>query len=156
MGPSGPYMGDAMSVEIIKENPALKAPELKDKKLAGKTYKEKLKYLRDRDSEKVKGIFKFYECAGARLEFVYRAYDEELQKYELIDGHVYELPIGVAKHLNKSGSYPVHAFTQDETGKPVEKIGQKVRRYGFQSLEFIDVGEFDSPEKSLVTVEYIR
>ena len=113
-----------------------------------------LKYERDKDKEMVRGIFHFYEVPGGLLEFVFKAYKEDnVEKYSLYDGQVYSVPLGVAKHLNKNGWYPVHTYMQDETGRPIAKIGQKVRRFGFSSLEFIDSADLTPEGKPLVTVE---
>lgn len=124
-----------------------------DKKDSAEKRKIALKYQRDKDREKVKGIFRFYELPGGKLEFSFRKYKEDpIENYSFIDGQVYEVPLGVAKHLNTSGRYPIHAFTQTEDGKPSMKIGQKIARYGFESLEFADIEELD-PAKEIVTVE---
>ena len=115
-----------------------------------------LQQQRDKDREIVKGIFKFYEVPGGFLEFVYRKYKQDpVEKFSMFDGQVYSIPLGVAKHLNTNGWYPVHAFSQTENGAPVQKIGTKVRRFGFQSLEFIDIDELNQPEKQLITLEYV-
>lgn len=101
--------------------------------------KKELTYKRDKDRENVRGVFRFYEVPGGSMSFVYRAYKgDEVQTYNLIDGEIYTLPLGVAKHLNKNCWYPVHAYQTDENGKPVARINQRIRRAGFQSLEFID------------------
>ena len=119
---------------------------------------EQLSYERDRDREKVKGIFKFHEVAGGRMKFVFKQYKgDQVEHYDLVDGDIYTLPLGVAKHLNKNGWYPVHAYTMDEDNKHSVKIGRKVRRFSFQSLEFMD--GYDSIEpgfNDIVTVERIR
>jgi len=118
--------------------------------------KPNLKYQRDKDREKVKGIFRFYEVPGGQMSFVYKAYkNDTVEKYTLNDGQVYTLPLGVAKHLNKNGCYPVHQYMQDETGKVSMKIGQKVRRFSFQSLEFVDVDELSTEPSQIVTVENV-
>jgi hypothetical protein len=115
-----------------------------------------LKYLRDRDAEVVRGIFHFYEVPGGLLEFVYKCYKgDEPEKYALEDNKVYSLPRGVARHLNKSGWYPVHAYAQDESGRPVARVSQKVARYGFSSLEFFDSDDMIAEGKPLITVESI-
>lgn len=120
-----------------------------------KKQKPSLRYMRDKDREPVKGIFKFYEVPGGSMSFCYKAYKEDqIERYDLVDGQVYTLPLGVAKHLNKNGSYPVHSYAQDESGKAIQKIGQKVQRFGFQSLEFVDIDEL-APSKQIVTVENI-
>lgn len=115
----------------------------------------KYQYQRDKDNEKVKGIFKFYEVPGATLSFPYKAYKgDEVARYDLVDGQVYTIPLGVARHLNKNGWYPVHAHTKGEDDKPSMKIGQKVRRFGFQSLEFVDIEDISEHGSPLMTVEY--
>lgn len=100
-------------------------------------------YMREKDKEPVKGVFHFYECPGAPLRFSYKAYKgDDVEDYELFDGFQYTLPLGVAKHLNKSGQVPVYEYKEDDRGMPVVLVGKKRRRYGFQSLEFIDVDDF--------------
>ena len=118
--------------------------------------KPNLRYQRDKDREKVKGIFKFYEIPNGELSFVYKKYKEDdVETYTLVDGNIYTLPLGVAKHLNTSGSYPVHEYLKDASGKSVVKVGQKVRRYGFQSLEFVDIDELSSEIDPIITVENV-
>lgn len=128
-----------------------------------KKTKANLKYMRDKDREQVKGIFRFYEVPGGSMSFVYRAYKEDqVERFDLIDGQVYSIPLGVAKHLNKNGWYPEYEFTAGEkdtqgaynqmTGA-VMRVGKKVRRFGFQSLEFVDVEELNNPDKQILTVE---
>lgn len=113
--------------------------------------KAKLKAMRDKDREPVKGIFRFFELPGGTLDFVFHKYAEDgVDKYKLTDGHVCTLPLGVAKHLNKNGWYPVHAYRQEESGLPSIQVGKKVRRFGFQSLEFID--ETDYQDESNVII----
>lgn len=115
-----------------------------------------MKYQRDKDREKVKGIFKFYEIPGGSLSFNYRAYKgDPIERFDMVDGEVYTIPLGVARHLNKNGWYPIHHFAQDETGHTSMKIGQKKRRFGFQSLEFADIDDFEDASKEIVTVEKV-
>lgn len=124
-------------------------------KVDAKTKKSKnLTYQRDKDREKVKGIFRFYEVPGGGMSFCYKAYKgEPVERYDLVDGMVYTLPLGVAKHLNKNGWYPIHQYSRDESGKPHMLIGSKKRRFGFQSLEFVDVDELHDirEEETIVT-----
>jgi hypothetical protein len=139
-------------------NTGLIGVDVTPKKLSKDTVesrKKNLRYMRDKDREPVKGIFKFYEVPGGALKFPFRAYKEDpVEFYELTDGQVYTIPLGVARHLNKSGWYPIHAYEQDETGKPVARVGQKVRRYGFQSLEFVDVDDL-TEQPGIITVERV-
>lgn len=117
--------------------------------------KVNLKYMRDKDREMVKGIFRFFEVPGGSMSFVFKAYKEDpVERFDMIDGQVYTIPLGVAKHLNKNLWYPLHGFAMDEHGKPMMKIHQKVRRCAFQSLEFVDVEEFSSGSSGpIVSVE---
>lgn len=115
--------------------------------------KVNLKYQRDKDREPVKGIFRFYEVPGGRLEFVFKVHkDDPVEKFDLFDGQIHTIPLGVAKHLNKNGAYPIHSYMMDENGKHTMRIAQKVRRFGFQSLEFVDIEDLNSASP-LVTVE---
>ena len=117
-----------------------------------------LKFQRDKDSEMVKGIFHYYECPGGSMSFNFKKYKgDDVKRYDLIDGQVYTIPLGVAKHLNTNGSYPIHAHAQGPDGKVSMKVGQKVNRFGFQSLEFMDIDELpDRTERdAIVTVEKV-
>lgn len=112
-----------------------------------------LKYMRDKDRELVKGIFRFHEVPGGVMSFVYRAYKEDpVERYDLVDGEVYSLPLGVAKHLNKNVWYPVHAHKLDDEGKVSTIIGRKVKRCSFQSLEFVDIDDLGESLIEEVTV----
>jgi len=139
------------SVEVLSEALNLN-PEPKDKPAASR--KPSLRYQRDKDREPVKGIFRFYEVPNGQLSFSYKEYKEdEVETKTLVDGQIYTLPLGMAKHLNKRGSYPRHEYLKDEAGNVSMKIGQKVRRFGFQSLEFVDVEELSMEPSQIVTVE---
>lgn len=119
-----------------------------------KKAKASLRYQRDKDREKVKGIFKFYEVPGSTLSFTFKEYKEDqVEKYVFTDGKTYTIPLGVAKHLNKRGWYPIHRHIKTEDGVEM-RVGEKVRRFGFQSLEFIDVADL-TPEPDIATVEMI-
>jgi len=127
-----------------------------DKKQSGEKKKVNLRYMRDKDREMVRGIFKFYEVPGGSMNFVLKLYKEdEVERYDLVDGQIYSIPRGVAKHLNKNGKYPVYDYKEDENGRPVMRVGTKVARFGFQSLEFMDEDDLGEVESSLVTVETI-
>ena len=119
--------------------------------------KPNLRYQRDKMREKVKGIFKFDEAPGQTLSFMYREFREDpIERYDLKDGSVCTLPLGVARHINKNMFYPIHEHTQDEYGSPSFRIGHRVQRASFQSLEFVDIEDFEPAARSgLVTVERI-
>jgi len=139
------------NTNFTKEAPKKELTREEKKEINIKT----LRYQRDKDREKVRGIFKFYEVPGGSMSFVFRVYkDDQVERFDLVDGETYTIPLGVAKHLNKNGYYPLHSYAVDETGKPMMKIGQKVRRFGFQSLEFTEIEDLEAPSK-LVTVENV-
>lgn len=115
-----------------------------------------LKYQRDKDRQPVKGIFRFYEVPGGSMSFNFKKYKEDqVEKYTLVDGEVYTLPLGVAKHLTKNGNYPVHRHMKDDTGKVSMRIGQKVNRFGFESLEFMDIEDLPNKGDEIVLVDEI-
>lgn len=130
--------------------------------------KKNLRYMRDKDREKVKGIFRFYEVPGGSMSFVYKEYKEDdVERYDLVDGQVYTLPLGVAKHLNKRGNYPVYEHVPGEANVKTGgynhsmtgggalsgmKVGRKVQRCGFQSLEFVDIEGLEE-EPTVYTAE---
>lgn len=126
-------------------------------KTTRETKKINLKAMRDRDREMVRGKFIFHEVPGGSMSFVFKAYREDpIERFDMMDGEIYSIPLGVARHLNKNLSYPVHAYAVDDAGKSVMKIGQKVRRCSFQSLEFIDTEDLTPDGRgSIVTVETI-
>lgn len=115
-----------------------------------------IKQMREKDREMVRGIFKFYEVPHGRMAFSYKAYaEDEVEHFDMNDGEIYTIPRGVAKHLNKNGWYPIHSHVMNEGGTHQVKVGSKVRRFGFQSLDFMDIEDID-PSKSLVTVENVK
>lgn len=129
------------------DNPVPKKPEAKKK--------INLAYERDKDREPVRGKFIFHEIPGGNIRFAFRKYKQDpIETYNLIDGQIYTLPLGVAKHLNKNCWYPVHHYALDDAGKPVMKVGQKVRRCSFQSLEFVDIDDL-TPTGGILEVESI-
>ena len=128
------------------------------KKVAPKIIQEdptkNLEYQRKKDREPARGIFRNFEVPGGSVSFVYKEYkNDPVETYVFVDGEVRTIPRGVAKHLNKRGWYPVHQHLMDENGKASTRIGQKVKRFAFQSLEFIDDDEFGNADKQIITVE---
>ena len=127
--------------------------------------KEKLDHFIKEETRMVKGIFQFFECPGGSTKVVVRKYPGVPQFEKVMqDGLEYEIPLYVARHLNgidvtasaingKLGtcSYPVHGFMMDRSqsnlnpssegmgGVPVPIVGiaKRVKRFGFQSMEFM-------------------
>lgn len=115
------------------------ASTLDAKKVAPKS----VKYQREKDREPVRGIFRFLEVPGGSLSFTYGPIykGDVTERYDLVDGHVYTLPLGVAKHLNKNGWYPMYGYQQDPNGQAQSRQIKKVHRFQFQSLEFVDLDD---------------
>ena len=120
--------------EIVSKN----APSLSE--MSKSQVLTQLKSMRDKDRTMVRGKFIFHEVPGGQLGFMFRKYKADpLEKFELKDGEVYTVPLGVAKHLNTNCSYPSYNYKNDESGRPVVTIAEKIRRCSFQSLEFLDM-----------------
>lgn len=111
---------------------------------------------RKRDRTPVKGIFKYHEVPNGVLRFSYKAYEgDPVENFEFYDGRIYTIPLGVAKHLNKNGFYPHYQYQFDKYGIPIQCIEKKIRRFNFNSLEFMpedDAG--NNPD--LLTVKQIQ
>ena len=103
---------------------------------------EEMRKLRNADHKIVKGIFRCYEPPGGSVTFSFRKYKgDEVLKYTLVDGQIYELPLMVAKHLNQNCYYPRHTHVLDANGNPSVEVGKKVQRCSFEGLEFQDADE---------------
>jgi len=90
------------------------------------------------DARLVKGVFKNLECPGGDLEFAYRAYKgEPVRVYRFLDGETYEIPIGVAKHLNKQCKYKKSQHLVDKNGNKMVGAGKPIDRYQFVSTDFM-------------------
>jgi hypothetical protein len=114
-----------------------------------------MEFLRDKHREKVKGIFKYDELPGGTLEFVFKEFkDDPTERYELRDGQVYSLPLGVVKHLKQNGWIPVNKHAMDENGRPSIELGMKKKRFSFNVLDFIDIEELSGPSE-LITVKQL-
>lgn len=126
--------------------------------------KPNLKYERDRMRELVPGIFRFHEVPGGGISFNYKEFKEDpIEKYTMVDGEQYTVPLGVARHLNRNGWYPEYGFVNVDGNAGVkaaavdannyqQRVVKKVRRYSFQSLQFIDIEEF-APDKQIIQVQ---
>lgn len=153
--------------EVTSEEVTLADQRKKDRILKVKREKS-LKYECDKDREKVKGIFRFFAVPGGVMKFSYRKYKwDKTERYELVDGGVYTLPIGVAKHLNNDCWYPEFDYIPGmnvQTAQPVSigsrnspmmRIARKTHRTAFQPLDFTDVADLNRSTKEVVTVDYI-
>ncbi len=115
--------------------------------------REKLEKFMKEESRMVRGIFKCYECPGASAKISVRKYPgQKTTTYVFFDGGEYEIPLWVARHLNgidataeslkgklHSCGVPVHQHHIDpKTGFSSVEVGSVRRRYGFQSMDFME------------------
>ena len=78
---------------MIETNSALGAK-------AAKKAKPSLKYLRDKDREKVTGIFNYKEMPNGILRFSCKFHkDDQIERFEFVDGETYTIPLGVLEYL---------------------------------------------------------
>lgn len=91
-----------------------------------------------RDSKMVRGVFRCHEPRGGTVVMSYKQYKwDPTRTYTFVDGQEYEIPLGLAKHLNTNCAYPVHQHILGPDGNPlVDRSGRKVSRMNFESLEF--------------------
>jgi hypothetical protein len=115
-------------------------------KTAKKETKPNLNYMRDKDREKVTGIFRYHELSGGTMAFSIRLYkNDPVETYTMKDGEVVTIPLGVAKHINKNMWYPEYGYVRsDSEEKNAVKVVKKVRRCSFSSLEFSDIEDLES------------
>lgn len=112
------------------------------KKLKGEELKranEKCEAARMEDARLVKGTFKNLEAPGGDLEFGYRAHrGEPIRIYYFKDGQTYDVPLGVAKHINNRTKAAIHSHLLGADGKPIgTRHGAYRQRYQFLSAEFM-------------------
>lgn len=119
-----------------------------------KKFKADLKKQYDEEKRVIRGRFLCFEPRGGSVTFVYRKYEwEHPVQYTFIDGEEYDIPLGVARHLNgiditakalngqiNSCSYPVHQHQQDSSGNSSVNVGKRVRRYAFQTTSGETIG----------------
>ena len=104
------------------------------------TFKEQ----KAKDKELVRGKFHFHEVPQGQVSFVARIYKgDPIKKYTFIDGHIYSIPLGIVKHINKNCWYPRHQFEVDKDGKKMIGSGLRKQRMSFESMEFIDTSNED-------------
>ena len=120
-----------------------------------KDIKEKvdIERMKAKDAEIVKGIFHHHEQPGGTLKFSFKYYrGQSVEDYEFDDGKMYEIPLGVARHLNKSGRYPIHEYKLDDEGHPSQE-GKRIARYSFESTEFMDVSDMRSEDDNIPEIK---
>ena len=129
------------------------------------TNKDRLQKLISEETKTVKGRFRNYDNPGSAARIQVRKYPG-IQMFDkwMFDEGTYEIPLYVARHLNgvdvvatalngktHTCSYPVHGFKSNDGNFPIgeesycqdgptvvpkQSVVKRVRRYGFESMEF--------------------
>jgi len=99
---------------------------------------EEIEKIRKDANRMVKGVFRCHEPRGGEVTLVWKEYKgDPIRRWTLKDGCEYEIPIGLAKHLNNNCNYDIHSHILGPDGNPlVDKRGKQVSRMNFESLEF--------------------
>lgn len=97
-----------------------------------------LEKMRVDANQPVRGVFRCHEPRGGSVTFAWREYKgDPIRRWTLKDGLEYQIPKGLAKHINKNCYYAVHTNILDKNGNPMKDLeGNKVSRMNFESLEF--------------------
>lgn len=103
------------------------------------THENELRRQWREDRQMVKGVFRMHEPPGGHCRMSFRKYKwDPIETYDFHDGQEYEIPLGVARHLNTRTSYAVHQHVLGPDGNPtVDRQGKKMKRMSFESLEFM-------------------
>jgi len=99
---------------------------------------DKVRRMWKEESRLVKGIFRCREPEGGSVTFPFKKYKWDQTKwYTMFDGESYEVPLAVARHLNKNCNYPIHSHVLGPDGNPtVDTKGKMKSRMNFESTEF--------------------
>jgi hypothetical protein len=101
---------------------------------------DKIYALWKEESKMVKGIFRCREPIGGSVHFFFRKFKwDKTKEYKMMDGEIYEIPLAVARHLNKNCSYAQHSNILDAQGNPTVNKDKMISRMNFESTEFATV-----------------
>lgn len=122
-------MNYVREVHLEKRIPRTIEEKKKASELVEKAHKE--------DSKVVNGIFKNHESPGGDVIFSIRLYKgDPIRTYNLVDGETYDLPLGVAKHINRQCRYKKHKWLVDKNGEKMMGADNPTERYSFVSNDY--------------------
>lgn len=136
------------------------------KKMTKEELLRRIPEMRARDARLVTGIFENRETPGGGVRFNFKMYKgDEYVTYELFDGERYQLPYGVARHLNNScffrewshlPSEMAYNAVADGRMQPVGKMmeSKKKHRFSFRSLEYMD-DDADFNPVNLIEAQFV-
>lgn len=122
----------------VQENTAASDLDLNRVKPKKKLTPEEVEYMRQKDREMVRGIFRFFEVPGGTMGFSFKKYKgDEVESYSMRDGEIYTIPRGVAMHLSNACWYPESVHRMDEHNRIIAMVNKKKRRCSFEPLDFM-------------------
>lgn len=103
-----------------------------------KKTKEEMEKMRKDANEMVRGIFRCHEPRGGEVTLVWKEFKgDPIRRWTLKDAQEYEIPKGLARHINQNCGYFVHSNILGPDGRPMlDRKGRYVSRMNFESLEF--------------------
>lgn len=103
-----------------------------------KVTKDEMEKRRKESNRMVKGVFRCHEPRGGNVTLCWREFKgDPVRRFSMFDGVEYEVPAGLAKHLNTNCNYNVHSHILAADGTPaVDKKQRSISRMNFESLEF--------------------
>lgn len=131
-----------INYELVGENAApiiqekvLTMDEIKQQKI--KEGKQRWARLMAENAQIVRGRFIFNECPGGEIGVPFQEDSSTpLKTYLLKDKQIYDLPLGVARHLNNNCNYPIYEIRRDERGTSSTGVKEFIHRTSFQPLSF--------------------
>jgi len=97
---------------------------------------DKFEEKKKEESKMIKGIFEFRALPGGTLDFWHKKWKgEKIQRYILVDGQEYDLPLAVVRKLNSECYVTEHSHLLGPDGKHL-KTGRKRHRFAFKTLEY--------------------
>lgn len=123
-------MSFVREINVVSKHKLTAEEKKKASEAADKLWKE--------ESVLVKGIFKNIECPGGDLEFTVRFHKyDPIRTYTFKDQHEYEIPLGVARHINRQCKYKKHRWLVDANGDSIQGWDKSTDRYQFVSPQFM-------------------
>ena len=106
--------------------------------------------MKERDYKLVRGVFKRFKNEQVPYKFYFKKWAGPVMEFVMRDGHVYEIPYMVAKHLHENCYIPLHENSTDEDGNRIDVVGKKIKQFDFISPDILVSPDND---KNLVTVQ---
>lgn len=107
---------------------ALEAPYMHSKESEDAEY--------ERDQEIVRAKFRFHDRPGSEMRFMYKKHSGKIESHRFQDGGVYDVPRGVAEHINKNCWQPTHEYIWKEDNSAQQQVTGRVQRAEFQPVGF--------------------